>query len=307
MNRKFIIILASAFAAVMITCTVIVVFVFSGMSQNESVTDMGSGGSSEMASNSIAEGAAMDMGMEATKMADGANQAATMSTATTTNPKTVGTSLIADEVVVTGQGQLQVAPDVAYISITIETNAETAKEVEKANAKKVEAVQKVLASKFGVGEKDIRSTGFYIQPNYSYNQLLGTSKIVGYVATHSFEVTTRNLLGIGDLLDEAINAGTNRVDGIRLDTEKKEQYEVQALKLAVDNAKMKATALAEAAGRKLGKVNRIAESYVSSEPIYTGVNIALSKQVADMSGMTTISTGEITVNASVTVAYQLTQ
>lgn len=215
-------------------------------------------------------------------------------------------AVVGNTVTVTGKAELKVVPDIAYLSVSIETSGNTAKSAQSANEKALKAVNQALRETGNIDiNKDIRSTGYYVQPNYSYNDLLNTSRITGYTAVHSLEIATRNLLGMNELIEGTIDAGVNRVDGIRLDTEKKEQYEVQALNQALDNAKRKASALAQAAGRTLGPVNHIAESYVQSSPLYSAGYLALSKDVAALAGSSTVQVGEITVSAEVLVSYKL--
>lgn len=209
-------------------------------------------------------------------------------------------------VTVSGEGKLQAAPDVAYIRLAVETRAATAKEAQANNATKFAALKKVLFEKHKLAAKDVQSSGFSVHPDYQYNNKDGTSKIVGYVSAHSVRITTRDLEGIGQLLDDLSAAGANRVDGIQFDTEKGEQYEIQALEKAMVNAKAKAEALAKAAGRQIKGVVNISESNVSSGPIpyYGDYNMA-KNEAADSAAPTSIQTGQISLSSNVTVVYEM--
>ncbi|QYR21541.1 SIMPL domain-containing protein [Paenibacillus sp. sptzw28] len=207
-------------------------------------------------------------------------------------------------ITVTGSGDLQAAPDVAYVNVGIDTRAATAKEAQAKNANQFAALKKVLFGYNKLAEKDVKTTGFYVQPEYRYNNNDGTSKLTGYVATHSVQITTRNLDGIGQLLDGLSAAGANRVDGVQFDTEKQDQYELQVLEKAVANAKAKAEALAKAAGKQLNGVVNISQNNVSSTPIFNRGEYAAADKAAE-SAPTTVQTGEITVSANITVVFAM--
>ena len=83
-------------------------------------------------------------------------------------------------------------------------------------------------------------------------------------------MTTRDLNGIGQLLDDLSASGANRMDGVQFDTEKQDQYELQALEKAMANAKAKAETLAKAAGKQLKGVLTISQNSANSGPIFIG-------------------------------------
>jgi uncharacterized protein YggE len=208
-------------------------------------------------------------------------------------------------ITVTGEGELKAAPDVAYLNVAVETRAATAKEAQAANAKQFEALKKVLFTTYKMDQKDVQTAGFYVQPEYRYNEKDGSNKVTGYLATHSVQITTRDLANIGKLFDDLSAAGANRIDGVRFDTEKKEQYEVQALDKAVANAKVKAEALAKASGRQLKGVISIAQNGSNAQPLYyDGMQMKAESAAADRA-VTSVQAGQITVNAGITVIFEM--
>ncbi|UVI30584.1 SIMPL domain-containing protein [Paenibacillus spongiae] len=207
-------------------------------------------------------------------------------------------------ITVSGNGELQVAPDVAYINVGIETRAAMAKEAQAKNASQFAAMEKVLYDTYKLAKKDVKTISFYVQPEYKYNEKDGTSKVTGYVATHTVQITSRNLEGIGQLLDSLSAAGANRIEGVTFNTEKQEQYELQALEKAMANAKAKAETLARAAGRSIKGVAAISQGNVSSNPIFQR-NVAFASDESAANAKTSIQTGEITVTTSVSVAYEM--
>ena len=95
--------------------------------------------------------------------------------------------------------------------------------------------------KAGVGSSDIQTTQVSLWPQTPSN---GT-RITGYQASNSVQVTAA-LGKSGSLVDAAVGAGANNVDGPSLDTADKSALYNQALKQALAEAKQKAQAIASA-------------------------------------------------------------
>lgn len=207
-------------------------------------------------------------------------------------------------ITVSGRGELQAAPDVAYVSVAVETRALTAKEAQSKNAQQFSGLTKLLYDTYKMVSKDVKTTSFNVQPEYIYNNNDGTSKVKGYLATHSLQITTRDLNGVGKLLDDLSASGANRVDGIRFDTEKQDQYELQTLDKAMANAKAKAQTLAKAAGKELQDVITISQNSVNIIPI-SQRNVVMESKAAADGAQTTVETGEITLSADITVTYEM--
>ncbi|BBH23131.1 hypothetical protein Back11_44760 [Paenibacillus baekrokdamisoli] len=207
-------------------------------------------------------------------------------------------------ITVNGKGELQAAPDVAIVNVAVETRALTAKEAQSKNAVEFAGIKKLLFDTYKMASKDVQTVGFYVQPEYTYNNTDGTSKVKGYLATHSLQIKTRDLDGIGKLLDALSVSGANRIDGVQFDTEKQDEYELQTLDKAMANAKAKAQALAKAAGKQLKDVITISQNGVSSTPIFNQRNLAAAPDKSG--GMdTSVETGQITLSTDITVVYEM--
>lgn len=196
---------------------------------------------------------------------------------------------------VSGQGKVSVAPDIAYIQLGVQTQDNSVKQ---AQAKNAEALQKVYDAleKEHIKKEDIQTVSFYVNPIYTWDQ--NKQVFQGYQVEHLLRITDRDLADIGQLLDLATQSGANRIDNIQYDTEKREQYELKALDLAMDDADQKADHIAKKIGQSIQSIVNIHENSGYSGPIYT----PYSKSIAD-SSQTQISTGEITISTSVDVSY----
>jgi uncharacterized protein YggE len=217
---------------------------------------------------------------------------------------TVPATVPANTVTVGASGSIKVEPDVAYLSLAVETRGAKAAEAQQANADRFAAVEKTLYEKFAIDKKDVKTTGFNVQPEYNYTDKTG-QVLKGYVAVHQIQVTYRKLTEIGKLFDALSTAGANRMDGVQFATEKKDQYELEALKKAMANASAKANVLATSANRQLKGVINIVQGEVSSNPILYAQNQAM-KVMADSAGASTsVQTGLIEISTNVTVQYEM--
>src|SRR5512136_880121 len=121
---------------------------------------------------------------------------------------------------VTGNAQVILAPDIAYISIGVHSEAQTAKDAVASNTTQTQAVIDAIKGQ-GVDAKDIQTTNFsvYQQTKTGPN---GENQGTYFVTDNTVYITMRDLTKIGDILDASINAGANNIYGISFDVKDKE-------------------------------------------------------------------------------------
>lgn len=163
------------------------------------------------------------------------------------------TALPAKTITVTGNGSVTTVPDRATFGFTIETRAKTATAALAQNSDDATAVIAALKGA-GVTAANLQTSQVSLMPQTSQD---GTT-IVGYVAANSVTVRT-GLDRAGKVVDAAVGAGANGVSGPSLDVSDQSTLYRDALHKAVDDAKLKAQSLADAAGLSLGAVQSIAE------------------------------------------------
>lgn len=205
---------------------------------------------------------------------------------------------------VMGKGEISIEPDIAYVTIGIETEAETAEAAQLDNANKLETLLKAVKEGFEVKDEDIQTTGFHVQPRYQYTE--GEQpKIVGYTASHRIQINYRELDQLVELLDVAATSGANRIDRIQFDTEKTAQYELQALEKAMANAKAKADAIAGTFNAQIKDVVYVTEAgFTASEPLMGRAFADEAMTTFSLAAGTEISTGQIKITAQVNVQYR---
>ncbi|MFC5401247.1 SIMPL domain-containing protein [Cohnella soli] len=208
-------------------------------------------------------------------------------------------------ITVGASGSIKANPDIAYVNVAVETRGAKATDAQQANAAKFAGVEKVLYEKYGIDKKDVQTTGFDVQPEYNYTEKDG-QVLKGYVAVHSIQVSYRKLTEIGNLLDALTTAGANRVNGVQFSTEKREQYELDALKKAMDNAAAKAGVLATSSKRQLKGVINVVQSDSGTSPIpYPGAMFDSMAKMSAAPAATSVQTGQIEISAQVTVQYEM--
>lgn len=194
-------------------------------------------------------------------------------------------------ITVSANGTVDATPDRASFDFGVTTNGATAAEALSRNSSQAQAIIDAL-KKAGVSSSDIQTTQVSLWPQTSSNGL----KITGYQASNSVNVSAP-LAKSGNLVDAAVGAGANNVDGPNLDTADTTSLYNQALTQALSKSKAKAQVIADATGLTLGKVLKVNEGGQPT-PIVYGAALAESARAAPP-----IEAGTQKIQASVTVTY----
>jgi uncharacterized protein YggE len=190
---------------------------------------------------------------------------------------------------VSGDGSVTAVPDRATFGFSVETRAKTASAALAQNSADTTAVIAALKDA-GVASANIQTSQVSLNPQTSQD---GTT-IVGYAASNSVTVRTA-LASAGKIVDAAVGAGANGVSGPSLDVSDQASLYRDALHKAVDNAKLKAQALADATGLSLGSVLTVTEGG-SATPFPVGDKMSAV-------GGVPIEAGTQQIQASVTITY----
>jgi uncharacterized protein len=169
-----------------------------------------------------------------------------------------------------GTGSTIVQPDLAYITLGVHTEAETARQALNQNSQQMQSVTRALQAA-GIAAADIQTFTIQIYPRYDDpfardmptapdQQRDLTPQVRGYTAVNTVQVTVRNINNLGDIIDRVVDAGGNRVENIRFDVANQAQALTQARAAAFENARQKANQLAGLADAELGQVISISES-----------------------------------------------
>lgn len=193
-------------------------------------------------------------------------------------------------ITVTGNGTVDATPDRASFNFGVTSRGATAAEALTRNSSEARAIIDAL-KRAGIDSADIQTTQVSLWPQTSNDG----ARITGYQASNSVQVTA-GLGRSGALVDAAVGAGANNVDGPNLDTADKASLYGQALKKAIGDAETKAQALADGAGLTLGSLLKVREGDNTAQPVPM---YAAARDAASVP----IEAGTQQIQASVTVTF----
>ena len=208
----------------------------------------------------------------------------------------------AQTITVVGQGSATMEPDIARVSVGVETSAETISEAVTENEAQMAAVLAALEAA-GIEKKDIQTANYSISLDRYPEPMPRVEPASGepqpqYRVSNMANVIVRDLDTVGDVLDAVVEAGANNIWGISFALEDPTEAQAEARADAIDNAAARAEALAELSGVTLGPVMSISE-VIGGTPVPTG----LSMERAMAAGGGAISPGELEIGYQVQVTY----
>lgn len=199
-------------------------------------------------------------------------------------------------ITVTGRAEATAIPDIATMSIGVETEAKTPGEALADNAVRMTTVMGRLKSA-GIADKDMQTSQLGIWPVFAERQQ--PRKTVGYRASNQLTVTIRDIDRLGSILDKAVADGANSVNGPTFSIAEPEPLFVAAREAAVKDAIAKAERYASAADVELGHVISIDEAG-GGGPVF-----GRQMRADSMAASTPIAPGETTIAASVTITFAI--
>lgn len=217
--------------------------------------------------------------------------------------KVLNTATTTNTVSFSGEGKVVAKPDMAKVQLSIVTDAPTSKAAQDENSKKSKAVTDYL-KKQDIDDKDIKTTGYNIYPQYKYPQYGGQPTITGYQVNQSVEVKIRDLDKVSNILDGIVAAGTNQVNNLSFEIDEPEKLKAEAREKAIEDAKKKANELEGQLGINLGKIVNFSEN-TGGYPIPIYMTAEVDGRGGVGGGGPTVPTGENEIVVNVTITYQI--
>jgi uncharacterized protein YggE len=204
-------------------------------------------------------------------------------------------------VVASGTGTVHVVGDAATVSLAIESRAAQAGD---AGAQNADVVQRVRDAIFALGVDEGAVTTAYYNVRQNWRRRDGDRVPDGYVAEMTLRVELDDLGLAGRVIDAALGAGANRIDGIAFTSSALDQARREALALAVRDAMEAAGTMAAAAGGGLGSLIELTTEGVTRP-------VPMRAMAADMAyasaAPTEITPDELTVTARVTGRWRFSE
>jgi hypothetical protein len=197
-------------------------------------------------------------------------------------------------IVTVGTATLQRAPDVAFVSLAVESRAKTPRDAQQLTATAMTAIARKL-TELSIPAEARRTIGLRLEQEYDTANGRRTPR--GYLARNAVEVRVDDLARAGEIADAAVQAGATSIDGIRFDLKDRAAVEREAIRLAVADARGRADAAAAGAGRTVDRIVKIEEG---ERPIVMPrQNMAFARLEAGAG--TVVDPGLIDVRATVTL------
>lgn len=206
-------------------------------------------------------------------------------------------------ITVVGVGKVSGKPDVAHVTVGIETQAESLQTAVAENKVKMSALLNALKGQ-GLAEKDIRTSNYSVYterltPPMGTAQPVEANQLI-YHVTNQVDVTVRDVDQLGPVLDKAVAAGANNIYGVTFSVEDTTKLEADARAKAVADAQARAQDLAKLNGVQLGEVLSVSEVIGGASPMYRA-----AEGLGGGGGGTPVQPGELEMTVSLQITYAL--
>jgi len=200
-----------------------------------------------------------------------------------------------------GHGEVRMAPDMAVVTIGVMSQATTADQAVAANTASMQTIFAALKAA-AIDAKDIQTSNFTVQPRYQYNNEGKPPRLDGYDVSNTVTVIVRKLDSLGGVLDRAVTAGSNQINGIQFQVSKPDAALDEARKLAVADARRKAEVYAAASGVTLGAIQSLSEGAGYEPPVPL---VRAKAMRAEMQADVPIAQGEQALAVDVNIVWDI--
>lgn len=198
-------------------------------------------------------------------------------------------------------------PQFVEVTVGIVAQAKTASEVQSEAAKVMDtALESIRALK--LINEDLKTGRVDLTPNYEYRNNYGQNeppKIIGYSATITLTIKTTDLKSPARIIDAALAAGCNRVDGVDFGINEALEAREEATKLAIKAAKRKAEVMADALDLRIVSVLQATTTSPQQDPWWgakmtSNIQAPQRTQHSDTDDVVVPGTIKVSVEASIT-------
>jgi len=218
-----------------------------------------------------------------------------------------------NEISISGSAEVNVAPDLVYISVAIDTrDAQLDAAIRQNNERMARALEFIKEA--GVPDKDVQTDSIDVQPDYGARD--AQIEALFYRVRKSIQIKLDAVTNFETVVTGLLSHEVNVFCSVDFGTTKLREYRDQARAMAVKAAKEKAEALCKELNVKCGKPTNVkADDYDGyySRSVARGGSRYMStvvNSVMDMGGGSaapgdTMSVGQIRISSTVYVSFQL--
>jgi uncharacterized protein YggE len=203
-------------------------------------------------------------------------------------------------ITVEAEGKVAAVPDLAMLTVAVETRAPQAAAAAQENSRRAEALLQALKQTLGPGDQ-VKTLGYRLSPVYAPKVKSGPLEIQGYQAVHRLQVKVQGPARLGAIIDLALKNGVSGINGPFWEHSRAEELQRQAAVAALERARRLAEALAQSQGLKIKGVETISTDirFLPRE----GPGEAMRLASAASAPATPIEVGEEEIKASVQAVF----
>ena len=199
-------------------------------------------------------------------------------------------------ITVTSQEKIKAEPDIAEITYSVYSQAADASTCQSENQTDLDAVLALLKEK-GIADTSVQTSGLGLNPIYDWDN---GKKITGYEMTTEVVVSDVAIEDAGAIISDSVQYQCSNFDEI---------YQ-EALKKAIESARVKAEAMAEAGGCKLGTMTNVQEYSSGQQARYYDTSyssgMAMKETAMEDAGAgRNLMPGQVDVEAEVSATFSI--
>jgi len=166
-------------------------------------------------------------------------------------------------ITVSGEAREEVAPDQAILTVSLVSRDKDLKTAKQHNDAMADHLV-MIAKQYNIPKEKIAISSVNISPEYVYDNNQGVNRQVfsDYMVSRTLRVTIDDLNKEEPVLSAIVDAKIDQINDMEFQLSDKEKYASDLRVKAFANAKVKAEALAQAAGGKLGQAITISTGNV---------------------------------------------
>lgn len=199
---------------------------------------------------------------------------------------------------VSAEGKVEGRPDMATINLGVTTEGQTAQAALQENARRMQALTAALR-RAGIAERDIQTSNVSVQPQQQYRENQ-PPLITGYIASNQVTAKVRNIDNTGRVIDAAVAAGGNTVNGVYFSYQNPDAQMDAARRAAVAEARRRAELYASALGMRVVRVVAVSEGGGFQPPMPMPMMRMEAQDAA-----TPIAPGVIETSVNLSVTFEL--
>ncbi len=169
---------------------------------------------------------------------------------------TAAAAVASPTIAVEAEGKVAAVPDLALLTVEVETRAPQAEAAAQENSRRAEALIKALKQTLG-SEDQVKTLGYRLNPVYAPKDKTGPPEIKGYQAVNRLQVKVHGPGRLGAIIDLALKNGASGINGPFWEHSQAEELQRQAAVAALERARRLAEDLAQSQGLKIKGVEKI--------------------------------------------------